>query len=698
MASSDSISRPIGAGTEAARQPSVPPTGFDLPSVQQVFSELPESSSSLSGRGAETLGLEEQEKMFRALSAVIENAEAAEAGNAFDLKELHASLEQADADARRGRRDSESLQSVLKMLNQLWASDSEFLAQAAEVLANGSRELSWRGPIGQSGILKFFLEVISSKKDVDVKLLLHSLRLVGNSCADTNENRQIVVGGSYTLAIIRHFLNPELVHVAIPVIYNICMDYEPAHAQMAENRTAYIILKLLKDGVIKDNSALLSFSYDLVELASEQAQGIENSPDGTIWLLAQLALEESEFEHFSSLVNSLSAYLEKERFQDACISNGMVEDVLSVLRRSFSIEIDETSKDEVSGLAQIKLKINQALAEVSASSLFAEHYPLDSALAQTLKSWIVADEDQLQVCACVMLGNLARSDEVCQVMVRDLKIHEELISVLESGSRGAVLHSALGFLKNLAIAGDNRISLAEAGIIPAVSRLWAFESVPQVQFSAATIARQVTIASVENISCLLAPLSEDPDSPAHKRTYLSLLLSLFEKTDSAPIKTEIGRTVASICRTVSPKARDGDEAAKSLLEKLYTLHEGVARPIGAMITQTQWPVVRSEAWFALALMANSQSGCLAVIDCLHNEEVAMLLKKTLSGEASTSDASDDSSEPNVTQVTKDRDNAFVLVQELLKNEAGALPKSYREAIEDLAKNSSLRQLKGTQDA
>lgn len=41
---------------------------------------------------------------------------------------------------------------------------------------------------------------------------------------------------------------------------------------MAENRTAYIILKLLKDGAIKDNSALLSFSYDLVELASEQGK------------------------------------------------------------------------------------------------------------------------------------------------------------------------------------------------------------------------------------------------------------------------------------------------------------------------------------------------------------------------------------------------------------------------------------------
>lgn len=194
----------MGAGTEAARQHSVQATTFDFPSVQQIFSELPESSSSLSDRGSETLSLGEQEKMFRALSLVIENAEnAVETGNAFDLKELHASLEQADADSRRGRRDPESLQSVLKILNQLWASNSEFLPQAAEVLATGSRErelilllpsltgmktdrslVSWRGPIGNSGILKFFLEVISSKKNVDVKLLYHCLRLVGNTCAD----------------------------------------------------------------------------------------------------------------------------------------------------------------------------------------------------------------------------------------------------------------------------------------------------------------------------------------------------------------------------------------------------------------------------------------------------------------------------------------------------------------------------------
>ncbi|KAJ5341583.1 hypothetical protein N7541_010707 [Penicillium brevicompactum] len=660
---------------------------LELPSIRQILADLPSNSSPLEPR-TETVDPEAQQEMFRGLRDIIENAQVDETEGAYDLKELHASLEEAEASSKRGRRDAKTLQSVCDTLHRLWTCRSEYLAQAAEIIANGSRDPSWRVPFGQSGVLKFFLDVLSSKDEVESSLLLHSLRVVGNSCADTNENREIVITGNYTLAIIRYFLDPELIFIAIPVIYNICMDYEPAHAQIATNRTAYILLKLIKDGEIEDNEALLNFSYDLIELASEQADGIENSPDGTILLLIELALAKNlEFAHFSSLAMSLAAYLEKEKFQNVCVSNMMVEGVLNVLRHSFSVEVDKSSADDVKALAQLQLKINQALAEVSASPLFAQNYPLDSALSHTLKSWVTASEDQLQICACVMLGNLARSDEVCQVMVRELKIHEELIAVLKGDSRGAVLHSSLGFLKNLAIAGDNRSALGEAGIIPAVSRLWAYDSVPQVQFSAASIARQVIISSVTNISHLLALLSQDPDSPAHQRTYLSLLLSLFEKTDSTPIKTEIGRTVASICRTLSPKARGGDAQATELLGRLFTLHDGVALPVGAMITQTQWPVVRSEGWFALALMATEQLGCTAVVDCLQKTEITELLKTTLS--AGDSDQvqteEEETKESDKSQEAKDRENAFVLVQGLLKNEAGTLPEGYRDMLEDLAK-------------
>lgn len=105
-----------------------------------------------------------------------------------------------------------------------------------------------------------------------------------------DENRTIVVESNSTVAIIRHFLNPKLVTVAVPVLYNICMDFgmftacslacsdksltvlaEPAQAQVAANNLTYILLKLINDGVLTDQ-ALLELSFELIEMASAAGQ------------------------------------------------------------------------------------------------------------------------------------------------------------------------------------------------------------------------------------------------------------------------------------------------------------------------------------------------------------------------------------------------------------------------------------------
>lgn len=43
---------------------------------------------------------------------------------------------------------------------------------------------SWRVPIGDSGLLEFFLKVLPLD-GLRQSLRMHTLRLVGNSCADT---------------------------------------------------------------------------------------------------------------------------------------------------------------------------------------------------------------------------------------------------------------------------------------------------------------------------------------------------------------------------------------------------------------------------------------------------------------------------------------------------------------------------------
>ncbi|EAU37711.1 conserved hypothetical protein [Aspergillus terreus NIH2624] len=637
--------------------------GLDLPPLDQVLSDLGPLPAS-SDEATTSVSSEEDQALFNSLQSALMEAE-----NSPDDGNLS------------------SLETVPTILSKLWSCRSRYLPQAAEALANGSRNPSWRLPYGQTGILNFFLQLLSSNADVDTGVRLHSLRLVGNSCADTDDNRAVVVKDNYTAVILRQLRNPELVKVVIPVIYNLCVDNEPSQSQVAANKIVYIILKLLKDGAFEDNDTLLTFAYELMELVAEQEKGIEASPNGTISLLIDLALDKQAtpaISQFVTIVNCLTAYLDNKRFQDTCISNNMMSDVLSVLQRSLDIGAGPLAPEETQALAQLRLKINQTLSEVSASPVFADVYPVGSPLSQTLKTWLNSPEDQLQICACVMLGNLARSDEVCEMMVRELQIHKNLIQILKSDARGAVLHSALGFLKNLAIAGDNKLALGEADIIPAVSHLWSYETVPQVQFAATSIARQLIISSVENITRLLETLPED-----QTQTYLSLLLALSGKTDSTPIKTEIGRIVASICRTVIPKSREEDAAARGLVERLFSMHDAVALPLGDMIAQTQWLVVRSEGWFALALMGSSELGAGAVVGCLLKQNLLPLIEEVLRENPETADEADR------LRLTKDRDNIIVLVQELLKNETVSLPDDWKETVQTLMNTHVAQHLKSS---
>ncbi|EED18349.1 GTP binding protein, putative [Talaromyces stipitatus ATCC 10500] len=651
---------------------------IDLPAVGTLFPDLTGLKSLSSSNESEVIPAEEQDQMFRALQRVLSKTEGDE--DAFDTRELRNALESADVAAQEGQRGPQLLGGVAAILQKLWQSESQYLVEAADALANASRDPSWRIPFGQSGVLQFFLQLISIP-EVNKDLLFHSLRLIGNSCADTDENREIVVSNNYTRAIMRLVLNPELAHVAIPVIYNICNEFEPAQAQVAANRLGYVLLKQINDGAITGN-ALLNFTYELVELTAGQAAGIENSPDGTIVLIMAIALkEDTTFAQYTCLVTCLEQYMQTERFQVASIRHKLVEHITSVLQRSFSIEVNESVTEDVQLLNQLRLKLNQTLADISALPLFLETYPVGSPLLDTLQSWLTGRGDTLQICACVVLGNVARTDEICQLMISQLNIHRSLIHILKTNTIGGVLHAALGFLKNLSIAESNREKLGEADIIPAVSKVWTYDTVPQVQLAAVSVTRLVIASNIKNITRLLTSLSSDPDSPAHSRTYLSMLLSLCGRTDTAPIKTEIGRIICSLCRTLlsRSKASEVDDAETArLLDRLFDLHEDIARPLGAMITQTEWPVVRSEGWFALALMASHDKGCPAVVDCLIDTDIYTQVEKSL-------DVADDESAATNEQLQRrgDRDNLVIMVKELLGRDPESLPEGKKKRLREL---------------
>lgn len=95
----------------------------------------------------------------------------------------------------------ERLQSITGVLDQLLTFDLTRMTTATEKLADASRNRTyangtafwviltfstakWRIPLGQSGILDSFLQIITMDGTTDT-LMIHALRLIGNSCADT---------------------------------------------------------------------------------------------------------------------------------------------------------------------------------------------------------------------------------------------------------------------------------------------------------------------------------------------------------------------------------------------------------------------------------------------------------------------------------------------------------------------------------
>ena len=425
-------------------------------------------------------------------------------------------------------------------------------------------------------------------------------------------------------------------------------------------------------------------------------------PDNSVGVLLQVASSpETELEDLVSLVNAIVIYLKLERFQILLIKQDLVNVPLSLIVRSFSpqassnISLSVTDltplvrdPEEEEQLSAVRSALIRALSDVSAIPEFAIQYPVGSPLVKSLLKWLSASRTQFQICSSIMLGNLARSDTVCHKMVHELQVHEVLATIVRDSTDLHVLHSAIGFLRNLALPMENKDILGAAQIIEAAGRFWSMDFSPQLQYGAVGLIRQLLNSSLSNVQRILTPLSPDPDSPAHEKTYLSILLSLFEKTDQVSTRLEIARIVASIWRCLNTSNRSRDSKyLEDTINRLLSMHSHVGTPLAMMVSQSRWPVIRSEGWFALALMARSQQGSAAVNNMLQQIEVFGALVETVTGQpiavttetagaATEADPSMLTPEPGGTGIrpeqevemkVRNRENAMVLINELLKN-------------------------------
>ncbi|PQE27248.1 GTP binding protein [Rutstroemia sp. NJR-2017a WRK4] len=633
---------------------------------------------------------EEQRNMSRSIIGLFELEEEPEKEDEV-MREGDEDVEDVVDVADRARR-TERLKKALPMLAHLWWQDSLFIDEAAEKLADGARDY---------------------------------------------ENRERVVSANYMPTIISQLQNDTLLAFVIPVLYNVCVDYVPAQQAASKSHLSTELTTLISSPRFKGSMHFLGYICKIYEMLIQQPSEPDLAPENTPIVLLNLAADREnpvDMEDYMALVNAAAGYLGHERFQKALIKTPLALDTtLTILVDSYtrfdshpSIGPETTSEDDAKLLTRMRINLNQALSDISALPEFKEACPIVSPFASSLRRWLSSPQIQLQVCACIMLGNLARNDEACETFVHTARVHQPLVAILQDANDSQLLHAALGFLKNLALPLKNKEVLGASGLFDVLPRLWLLDILQPIQLSSISLTRQLLNGWMDNVHRICQRLTPDTDSPAHDRSKLSLLIALFDRTDVEPIRMEIARLITAVCRVFTAWKGLPQEELNDMRARFLQRHPDLGRPLSFMVSQTKWPIVRSEGWFTFAIMARYSDSAQCISDMMQDVSVFQPLVELLTGKplleyqasSSTSpaatetsplgstsqnqtptpdtnpfglDAEPQSPEPVMPEAQAaemariDRENALVLVSELLKNRGSEMAVMRRTLFEDLLK-------------
>ncbi|KAL2759960.1 hypothetical protein ACRALDRAFT_1054121 [Sodiomyces alcalophilus JCM 7366] len=687
-------------------------------------------------------------------------------GKILSLDESSALIQHAPSDRADG---AQRLGDILYTLQQLWFTGSEDVDLLAQKIGDASRNVSWRLPLGDAGVLNFFLDILSLNP-IRHPLKLHALRVVGNACADTDENRARVVESDRLPSLVSQLADSEVLPFVVQVLHNLIIDHEPAQLAASQAGLSAQLVGILSGPRLAECYTLIGTIGTILELLVAQQPESTVADRQTPSVLLNLALDSSVVDDPADLVLLISvalSYLSFENIQSTFVASGGVPTILSAFRRFTTIldpatvQGDAAKKHDLGPqLQQAASTFMQLLADICYLPAFTAAHPLGSPVFRTLTSWLdPSASPSLQAAACLCIGNVARSDEASIALVKTHAIHTPVIAVVQSQlqslpeppSDPLLLHSALSLLKNLAIPPATKPFLSDLLSPPILPSLWSLDpnaslQVPQLQFASTSLARLLLTSCPSNVRLFISrparpdessPSADDQGNKAENESPLHRFLDLFAKADptsAAHTRTEAARALLAILRVLHTPAQtpavdrqSDDQSAteplpSSLRATFYAQHgnDGLLPSLALLVTQDKFPALRSEAWFVMALMARTLDGAATVIRLLKSSEGpwdALLnrVAKNRNGIASPADESgegkaeesssifpaegiatlDPSSAGGVSAQQQkeargdvsraDRENALVLVSELMRNGGDELPPDWKAKFEDVLK-------------
>lgn len=465
---------------------------------------------------------------------------------------------------------------------------------------------------------------------------------------------------------------------------------DPAKAAAAVIRLDFTLSGYLAGHRIPD--AALDYATELLTWTTEKLTAAQFNDDvslDTFSDLVKVTLDYDE-DHYHEYVAILVHYLQDPEFQAKAATPELLGDLITLMldfesrltadeveavyeELGFSKSTEKTTPDSTNVILAAQLIGN--VSAISATDTFAERFNVRSPVIETIRAKLNASPSPSTICACVMLGNLAMSDDVCTDMVRIMELHIPLANILVSSSKPALLYAAAGFMRHLTFPEVNRAPLADAGLLQTCVTLLK-QTDAAVRGEAAAIIGKLVTSNLHNIiKVVCEKVGETVVPDAHpvvgveassESTVLHQLvdqaLAPAGPLPSTAMKNptiELSRSIVTILRFLArPGAEDDVDAIREQMLEVPL----IARPLAKLVRQRFYADARSEGLLGLGLMAHTAHGAQLVLDEIR-EDAGLLnaIKEFAEGK-------DGAAEQQAASLSgRDYQNAVVLLQALQNN-------------------------------
>jgi hypothetical protein len=476
------------------------------------------------------------------------------------------------------------------------------------------------------------------------------------------------------------------------MICNKSLTYsDPAKAAAAVLRIDVIILKELSVNRIPEGG--IDYAVDLVTWITGKLTAEQLKDDNSLTIFAdllQVALQYDE-DHYHEYVAILVHYAQDPEFQQKIATPNILDDLV-VLMLDFEARLtpgeiqavfqelaitkteDKPPSEDTTVLLLSQL-IN-SISSLSATDAFAQNFTVRSPVIERIRAKLgyPTDNSTSAVCACVMLGNLAMSDEICIDMVSIMQLHKPLRDILFFSTHSALLYAALGFLRHLAFPEANRTELGNARIIEACHNYIARQTNdPAVRGEIAALLCKLVTNNSKNIERVVMyrvgerrgeegelPLRSVSDGPTCLGDLVKQSLEPAKPLPSTSMKNfmvETARTIVAILRHLGRAGTDGALNADAVRLRMFECPH-VARPLAKLVRQRFYADARSEGLLGLGLMAQSPEGAERVIEEIKEDGGLLEAIKDFA------EGKDGGAEQQGQAAGRDYQNAIVLLQAL----------------------------------